>query len=172
MPVGEEIFVKEKKPKRKLTQAQLDGLAKGREKVREKRNAQKQLIEKQQEDSKTTKNNTQRNKNTRAKMNRTIAEQKELEIQKRLEKAHSEKIDKFNKIKYKYMDKCKTLTEMREMKEILDTIEEDEIYDLPSIGKKIVKMIKLKYKPNLNENEDAKREPVERGSERHGREEE
>ena len=51
LKMGEEIFIKEKKtaktpkPKRKLTQAQLDGLAKGRQRMREKRAALKKDAE-------------------------------------------------------------------------------------------------------------------------------
>ena len=148
MPVDEAIYIKEK-PKRKLTQAQLDGLAKGRAKVKEKRDLSKA-------DTKIQKENNKNYKENRGKRNRTIAEQRELEIKVRLEASHQKKIDLFNEIKYEYMDKCKTMGEMREMKEILDTIDEDEIYDLKAVGMKILKEVKKKYNNNLNKNEAEK----------------
>tara|TARA_Y100001938_G_C8066098_1_gene420265 strand:+ start:847 stop:1299 length:453 start_codon:yes stop_codon:yes gene_type:complete len=142
MPMSEEIFIKEK-PKRKLTQAQLDGLAKGRAKVKAKRDAK---------NGKPTRQETM--KEERKKKNKTIAEQREIELQRKLEKKHQEKIDRFNEIKYKYMDRCKTLSEMREMKEMLDDIEEEEVYDLHAVGKKLAEKIKLKYYNITNEREE------------------
>jgi len=162
MPVSEDIYIKDK-PKRKLTQAQLDGLAKGRAKVKEKR-------EEAKNNDKVVKENTKRNKQTRAKMNRTIAEQKELELEKKLETEHKQKIDEFNTIKYKYMDRCKTLAEMREMKSILDTIEEEEIYDLKKVGKKIINQINLKYNNNNAQRNERHDEQVLQYTEQRGQE--
>lgn len=139
MPISEEIFVKEKK-KRQLTQAQLDGLAKGRAKVKAKRDAK----------NKQPPTRTEEIKEARKIRNKTIREQKELELQRKLEKDHDEKVAKFNDIKYKYMDRCKTLREMNEMKALLDDIEEEECYNLPALGKKIAEKIKLKYYNNNN----------------------
>jgi hypothetical protein len=149
MPVGEEIFVKEK-PKRKLTQAQLDGLARGRAKVKEKREAEKAKKQNAQNDAKIQKENNKNYKIQKAKKNRTIAEQREIEIQRKLEQQHQEKIEAFNKIKYKYMEKCKNVYEMKMFKEVLDTINEEDIYDWKKCGEKIIKEIKLKYNNNLN----------------------
>ena len=167
MPVGEEIFVKDK-PKRKLTQAQLDGLAKGRQKVKEKREAQalaKQSKTTAKNDAKIQKENNKNYKVGKAKRNRTIAEQRELELERKLEAKHQEAIEKFNKIKYKYMEKCKNINEMRQFKQVLDTINEQDIYDWKKCGEKILKEIKLKYNNNLNNAEESDEE-ADRGEDR------
>ncbi len=140
MVADEAIFNKDEKPKRKLTEAQLKGLAKGRAKVAEKRR-----LEKEKENNKEiTKTRLIQKKEYKAK-NKTIRLQKEEEIEERLKKESIERIEAFTQLKYKYMNKAKTLEELREMKLVLDTITEEDLMDIQALSKTILKKSK-----NLN----------------------
>ena len=140
MVADESIFNKEEKPKRKLTEAQLRGLAKGRAKVAEKRR-----IEKEKENNKEIVKTRLNQKKEYKIKNKTIRLQKEEEIEERLKKESIERIEAFTKLKYKYMDKAKTLEELREMKVVLDSINEEDLMDIQALSKTILKKSK-----NLN----------------------
>lgn len=140
MVADEAIFNKEEKPKRKLTEAQLKGLAKGRAKVAEKRR-----IALEKENEKEILKTRQNQKREYKHKNKTIQLQREEEIEEKLKQESINRIEAFTKLKYKYMEKAKTLTELRDMKSVLDTITEEDLMDLNALSKTIIEKSK-----NLN----------------------
>lgn len=113
---------RETKKKKQLTQSQRDALAKGRAKIKAKREAQKK-------DKIITEENHDRNKTEKRKKKKTIDEQREAEIEAKLQKEIDDKLEAFKTIKYKYMSECKTLKDYKEYKAIMDDIDDDMIMD-------------------------------------------
>ena len=124
--IGEtEPLLPKKKQKKQLSQAQLDGLAKGRKKMAEKKQKAKAAAE----------------------------ENKQKAQEDKLIKRNENK-EYFRKIKHKWIKQSKTLKEMREMKLALESIEEDDYDDLSKLGHKLLdkaKNLNKKCDNNINE---------------------
>ena len=152
MVADEAIFNKTEKPKKKLSEAQLKALAKGRLKVAEKR----KLAEQKNNDKEIVKTRIIQKKEYKSK-NKTIQLQKEEEIQNRLKQESINRIEAFTRLKYKYMDKAKTLQELDDMKTVLDDIQEEDLMDLKKLSQTIIhksKNLNKKSNTNINEKED------------------
>tara|TARA_R110000823_G_scaffold16291_1_gene52075 strand:- start:828 stop:1307 length:480 start_codon:yes stop_codon:yes gene_type:complete len=152
MVADEAIFNKTEKPKKKLSEAQLKALAKGRAKVSEKR----RLAEQKNNDKEIVKTRTIQKKEYKSK-NKTIQLKKEEAIQERLKQESINRIEAFTRLKYKYMDKAKTLQELDDMKTVLDDIQEEDLMDLKKLSQTIIhksKNLNKKSNTNINEKED------------------
>ena len=136
--VKEEIFDKKvkkqaeqpvEKKKRKLTQAQLDGLAKGRLRMKEKREAEK--LAKAKLDALAEKANKKAEREARKEKKRAIDKQKEHEIEQKVKREYmtkrKKKIQDFANLKYKWLEKAKTPQEYSDFKEAMNGITEDMI---------------------------------------------
>ena len=136
----DEIFIKAegkqvsevKKPKKKrvLTEKQLEGLAKGRAKMAEKRRLKKELENKRKElaalDTKVVKDNQKEVKASRGRKKKIIEEQKVIEEdfitrKKRADKSSS----KFNKLKTGAIKNLKSTEEMNEFETIMKGVSKD-----------------------------------------------
>jgi len=155
----EEIFDKEidkvvKKPKRKLTEKQLENLAKGREKMRLKREADKLKKEKGivKEADKGAKQDQKEQKKALKVKRKTMKEiniEKQKNILEKLEKAEKKKSAKreerealYHTLKLKCLEKAKSVKEYTEIQTALDGIDEDILHDdekLKDYAKEIMK---------------------------------
>jgi len=156
---GEEIFVKEveevvKKPKRKLTEKQLENLRIGREKMKLKR--EKAKLEKQQAETnntditgftkkeiktndKASKENQTENRKALKKKRKTLKEinkEKELALKMKLQKHEEATIKKkqsrqelYSNLRLKCLEKAKSISEYQQIEEALDGITEEILYD-------------------------------------------
>ena len=143
-------IVEKKKPKRKLTEAQLSNLKRGREKMAEKRRLlkeQKDLIKHvTKEDKKAVKENKVIKKEQKTERKRKTKDQdKELEhlalLRKKKEEKlkqeqeesirieQAEKLSKFSDLRSKWVRETKTEEQYIELTEALDEIEEETIID-------------------------------------------
>lgn len=127
--VSEAIEVKPKK-KRQLTEKQLEGLRKGREKMAEKRKMKKALTEKkkalQKKDSEASKENSQVEKKERKAKKKAVEESVKQELTFKEKKAKAEKsASKFNKIKLKALDNIKSSKELDEFEKIMKGVSND-----------------------------------------------
>ncbi len=159
MVADEAIFNKTEKPKKKLSEAQLKALAKGRAKVAEKR----KLAEQKNNDKEIVKTRTIQKREYKSK-NKTIQLQKEEEIQNRLKQESINRIEAFTKLKYKYMEQAKTLQELDDMKMVLDDIQEEDLMDLKKLSQTILhksKNLNKKSNTSINEKEDYREEDSE-----------
>jgi len=133
--VKEEIFDKPKKQaeknkqKKKLTQAQLDGLARGRAKMAEKRLAEKKRKEKA--DAEADKANRKAEKELRKEKRLQIDKQKEHDIEVKVKREYmtkrKKKIQDFANLKYKWLEQAKTPQEYNDFKDAMNGITEDMI---------------------------------------------
>lgn len=153
--MGEEIFLKEKKtkpskPKRQLTQAQLDGLKKGREKMAEKR----ALLKK---DAKVSVDRVTTQKKERRAKKAHINLDKEREIRDKFERVKQTKIKKFTDLKYTFLDKCKTEKEFNEFNSIFDEIDDNLITNTEELHKVLMeKAMKYKIPKKVNDSHISK----------------
>ena len=166
MVVNEEIFNKEiekvvKKPKRKLSEKQLENLAKGREKMKLKReqaktqkdDKTKEKVEKKvlKESDKCAKKGQVENRKAHKEKRRTLKEinaEKEQKILERLEKQELDKsnkknsrMDLFTSLKVKCLQEAKSVHEYKEIKQALDGIDEDTLHNddkLKDYAKKVM----------------------------------
>jgi len=150
MAVDEEIFNKEidkvvKKPKRKLTEKQLENLAKGREKMKLKREQAKAEKESKvaikviKESDKCAKKGQVEKRKGHKEKRRTLKEinkEKEDKILQRLEKQEADKLiktksrlDLFTNLKVKCLQEAKSVKDYKEIKQALDGIDEDTLHD-------------------------------------------
>ncbi len=139
--MSEEIFIKDKtqkkniKAKKKLSQAQLDGLAKGRARMAEKRAAKKAQQDKgkMEKDLKAQQENAAVQKEERRLKNKHIKLEKEQEIQRKFTEAQDKKrndaISSFSQLKYNIMEQAQNYDDYFEFKEIMDTVSDDMILD-------------------------------------------
>lgn len=159
MVADEAIFNKTEKPKKKLSEAQLKALAKGRAKVAEKR----KMAEQKNNDKEIVKTRTIQKREYKSK-NKTIQLKKEEEIQNRLKQESINRIEAFTRLKYKYMEQAKTLQELDDMKTVLDDIQEEDLMDLKKLSQTIIhksKNLNKKSNTSINEKEDYREEDSE-----------
>jgi hypothetical protein len=103
------------KPKKRLTDKQLQALADGRKKQKIKR--EKEIIQ----ETKT------RQRKERLERERVLNEQEEIKIYNKLMKQGNDKIREWKDIKYKHLDKATTIQEYNELKYLLDQIDEEDV---------------------------------------------
>lgn len=168
MVVSEEVFSKDieeviKKPKRKLTEKQLENLAKGRERMKIKRAAEKKAAasggptEKEQKqaiklDNKTAKEGQKIVKERKKEKRKTLKEinkEKEQAILQKLEKQDTEtttknnaRLDLFTTLKIKCLEQAKTLGEYKEIQQALNGIDDDTLHNdtaLKDYARKVMK---------------------------------
>lgn len=140
MSSTEDIFIKptteepKAKPKRKLTEKQLAGLAKGREKMKLKREEAKKLKETKTADKQTSKalkeHNTIKKKahKEKKKTMKQINKDKEIAHLEKLKKRES-KEDRVSTLRANCLSKAKTTAEYREIEGVLDGITQDILHD-------------------------------------------
>lgn len=143
--MNEEIFIKDtaeptKKPKRKLTEKQLENLAKGRAKMKLKREALKKnkdvkevkkVVKSNKESAKTEKEHNKIKRKTIKEKRKTMKQ-----INKEKELAHLAKLQKqdntennVSKYRAECLSKAKNVTEYREIESVLDGITPDILHN-------------------------------------------
>ena len=105
----------QKPKKRRLTQKQKDALAEGKRRAKIKR--EQAII--QETKAKQRLERTERQK--------VVDEQKEIEIYNRLMQKGNDKINKWKKIKYKYMSMADSMSDYNELKEVVQSITEEDV---------------------------------------------
>jgi len=172
MVVEEDIFNKEveavvKKPKRKLTEKQLANLAKGRERMKLKREEAKKNKEIKESD-KVAKVQQKKKKVDFKEKRRTlkeINEEKEQQILQRLQKQEEDKkqkksarMDLFTSLKVKCLNKAKDVNEYNEIKEALDGIDEETLHDDDKLKKYALNVMSPYIKKKTDKTEEVKTE--------------
>ena len=124
--MGETMFEKEK-PKKELSKKQLTALAKGRAKMKAKREGtyEEQLIE--EKEVKKVEQIRIKQREQRLDRQKVLDEKKEIAIYNKLMKKGNDKIDKFKEMKYKWLDKAPSMKEYTQFKNILDNITEEDV---------------------------------------------
>ena len=124
--MGETMFEKER-PKKELTKKQLTALAKGRAKMKAKRDGtyEEQLIE--EKEVRNVEAIKVRQREQRLDRQKELDEKKEIDIYNKLMKKGNDKINKFKEMKYKWLDKAPSMKEYTQFKNILDNITEDDV---------------------------------------------
>lgn len=141
--MGEEAFEKKEKPKRKLTQKQLDALARGRARKNEKLKIKK-------EQAKEEKKAVEMRKEQRAIARNLRKEQEILEKIKIKEreafklKLKEDRKKKWEEARCVALSKCSSEAQYNEVVKYLDKVEEDDFNDDESISKKFETIFKLK----------------------------
>lgn len=135
-----EVFEKEAKPKRKLTQKQLDALAKGRAKAAERRkqkklndNLEKEAVKTKKEQRSVAKNKLKEQNLLEQVMIREKEEKKRAEIVARQERWIGARLHA--------LSKCKTKAQFDEVEKLLDTVEFDDFKESDFIEKRFQKYI-------------------------------
>ena len=183
MPVDEKIFDKEvenvvKKPKRKLTEKQLDNLRIGREKMKLKRELQKknkelvangkepvklELTKKELAKDKAAskehmKEKKEGHKAKRKTLKQSNAEKAQAILEKLAKKEEEETLKKsarsetFSNLKVKCLEKAKSVKEYKEIQAALDGIDEDTLHNddkLMSYAKNVMAPFLKKEKKNV-----------------------
>lgn len=158
--MSDEIFEKaeeppkvEKKPKKKVSQATLDALARGREKMRLKREAEKKAKEEGKEMKKIAKENEKidnngakqdiKQKRTQRKTQAQLKkEQEALEAVMERERSRERlaKIERYQMAKCKMLERCASVKVYNELNTVLDDIDEDTICDDDKLAERLLKM--------------------------------
>ncbi len=134
--IFEEAVPEPSKRKKQLSQKQLDGLAKGRARMAEKRAAKK----KQSEFEEKMIEQKQANRATK----RMIVKADDEEAHYRTLLANDEKEKKlknFRELRTKYLKRCQTKEDFDELRQKLDTLDEDDICDNVKLKEKLIKML-------------------------------
>lgn len=138
--IFEEAVPEPTKRKKQLSQKQLDGLAKGRAKVAERRAEKKRLAEERKGfDAKMIEQKAE----NRNKKKEIMKADEEEEHRKMLEKRsqNSIKIQNFKTLRTKYLKRCQTAEDFDELKRRLDEITEEDILDNDRLKNKLIKML-------------------------------
>jgi len=136
--------------KKKLSEAQLKALEKGRVKMAEKRAKAKEAEEKAiaKKDTEIVKENQKVQKKSRANMKKTILinKQREEEIKEKINQKRQKKINEFIDLKYEYMEKCSNHKQYEAFKGIFESIDEEMILDTSRLHKHLTEQAN-KYSP-------------------------
>jgi len=160
-----DIFVKDDtapppKVKRKLSEAQLKALEKGRVKMAEKRAKAKEAEEKviAKKDTEIVKENQKVQKKSRANMKKTILinKQREEEIKEKINQKRQNKINEFIDLKYEYMEKCSNHKQYEAFKGIFESIDEEMILDTSRLHKHLTEQANKYSPPKAKEVEKVK----------------
>ncbi len=142
------------KKKRVLTQKQLDNLAKGRAKMKEKREALKKEQDKKgllKKEKKAVKENTTIKKQKKIKKKQEKKDQDEAMTHRqklllnKQKKQQAEKLSKFDDLKSKWLCKTETIEDYDLVKEELDSIPEEDILDDDKLETSLLSIMQ-KYK--------------------------
>ena len=142
------------KKKRVLTQKQLDNLAKGRSKMKAKREAlkkeqdQKGLLKKEKKavkENTTIKKQNKVKKKQNKKLNEEAMTHREKLILNKQKKQQADKLSKFDDLKSKWLCKTETLEDYDLVKEELESIPEEDILDDGKLQSSLLDIMK-KYK--------------------------
>ena len=126
--IFEEAVPEPTKRKKQLSQKQLDGLAKGRAKVAERRAEKKRLAEQGKVfDAKMIEQKADNRNKKREIMKSNEEEEYRLMLEKRSE--NSVKIENYKTLRTKYLKRCQTAEDFDELKRRLDGITEEDILD-------------------------------------------
>ncbi len=165
-----ETEVKPKKPKKKrvLSEKQLEGLAKGRAKMAEKRRIKKEMDNKRKElaalDTKAVKDNQKEVKAVRGRKKKVIEEQKIIEEDWKVKKQKGDKSSsKFNKLKTGAIKQLKSNEEMDEFENIMKGVSKEmernpaQLYEyLREHGDRLIGKAKKKLQPVKEEPKEIK----------------
>tara|TARA_R110002167_G_scaffold16422_3_gene64227 strand:- start:5553 stop:6002 length:450 start_codon:yes stop_codon:yes gene_type:complete len=138
--IFEEAVPEPTKRKKQLSQKQLDGLAKGRAKVAERRAEKKRLEEVNKKfDVKMIEQKVENRKKKRE----IVKECEETEHRNMLveKQNNTNKIQKFKTLRTKYLRRCETAEDFDELKGRLDEITEEDILDNDRLKNKLIKML-------------------------------
>jgi len=151
--------VVEEKPKRQLSEKQIEALARGRAKVAENREKKRKLLLKKKKDedfvkqaieekiaNRVEKRATIKSQREQAKREKLIAKQKEAEEKAKAEEEANKpnpKIENWIEQREKALDNCETIEEFDELSGHLDTITEEDILDDKILHKKLNKIYAL-----------------------------
>lgn len=165
--VETEIFAKEpedfvpveEKPKRILSEKQIDALAKGRAKVAENREKKRKLLLKKKKDedfvkqaieekiaARVEKRATLKSNKEQAKRNKLLAKKKEEQAKAEEQKIigrSNQKIEKWIEEREKALDNCQCIEEFDELSGHLDSITEEDILDDKKLHSKLNKIYAL-----------------------------
>tara|TARA_R110002072_G_scaffold186277_1_gene343158 strand:+ start:387 stop:836 length:450 start_codon:yes stop_codon:yes gene_type:complete len=138
--IFEEAVPEPTKRKKQLSQKQLDGLAKGRAKVAERRAEKKKLAEQQKHfDEKMIE---QKVENRKKKREAIKTDEEETWRKTLVAKSQNKvKIQNFKTLRTKYLKRCQTAEDFDELKGRLDEITEDDILDNDRLKNKLIKML-------------------------------
>tara|TARA_R110000744_G_scaffold264176_1_gene378447 strand:- start:771 stop:1220 length:450 start_codon:yes stop_codon:yes gene_type:complete len=138
--IFEEAVPEPTKRKKQLSQKQLDGLAKGRAKVAERRAEKKRLAEQGKVfDAKMIEQKADNRNKKREIMKSNEEEEYRLMLEKRSE--NSVKIENYKTLRTKYLKRCQTAEDFDELKRRLDGITEEDILDNDRLKNKLIKML-------------------------------
>lgn len=156
---GEEVV---EKPKRVLSEKQIDALARGRAKVAENREKKRKLLLKKKKDEdfvkqaieekianrveKRAKLKSEREQSKREKLlekKKQAQAKQQMEEQKAREVGNSQKIENWVKEREKALDNCETIEEFDELSGHLDSITEEDILDNKKLHTKLNKIYAL-----------------------------
>ena len=138
--IFEEAVPEPTKRKKQLSQKQLDGLAKGRAKVAERRAEKKKLAEQQKHfDEKMIE---QKVENRKKKREAIKTDEEETWRKTLVAKSQNKvKIQNFKTLRTKYLKRCQTAEDFDELKGRLDEITEEDILDNDRLKNKLIKML-------------------------------
>jgi len=138
--IFEEAVPEPSKRKKQLSQKQLDGLAKGRAKVAEKRAEKKRMAEERKNfDAKMIEQKVENRKKKRDIVKSD--EEDEYRRQLELKSQNATKLQNFKTLRTKYLKRCETADDFDELKSRLDEITEDDILDNDRLKNKLIKML-------------------------------
>tara|TARA_R100000951_G_scaffold85609_1_gene73302 strand:- start:1592 stop:2113 length:522 start_codon:yes stop_codon:yes gene_type:complete len=153
-PVEEEEVVE--KPKRVLSEKQIDALARGRAKVAENREKKRKLLLKKKKDedfvkqaieekiaNRVEKRAKLKSEREQSKREKLLEKKKQAEEQKAREVGNSQKIENWVKEREKALDNCETIEEFDELSGHLDSITEEDILDNKKLHTKLNKIYAL-----------------------------
>ena len=158
-PVAELNAEREEKPKRVLSEKQIESLARGRAKVAENREKKRKLLLKKRKDedfvkqaieekiaNRTEKREIMKSEKEQSKRNKLLVKKKEEEEKKRAEEEANKpnpKIEKWIEEREKALDNCQCIEEFDELSGHLDSITEEDILDDTLLHKKLNKIYAL-----------------------------
>jgi len=152
----------EPKKKRKLTEKQLENLAKGRAKMKEKREALKKEQERKgllKNEKKAVKQNKEIKKQNKIKkkqnkkLNEEALSHREKLLQQKQRKEQADKLSKFDDLKSKWLCKTESIEDYDLVKEELDNIPDEDILDDNKLESSLLDIMK-KYKGEDIEDEE------------------
>ncbi len=134
----DKIFDKPEKPKRKLTQKQLDALARGREKARQKK--EEKLAKEGQKDQKKQKKVQKQEKKVKIKEQEILSKIREKEKQDKEDKqkrVKEHRLLEWEERRVKTLEQCKNETQFKIVERALDSITEEDLVDVHKVNSKL-----------------------------------
>ncbi len=153
--VAEEEEVVEK-PKRVLSEKQIDALARGRAKVAENREKKRKLLLKKKKDedfvkqaieekiaNRVEKRAKLKSEREQSKRDKLLEKKRQAQAKQEEEQNNSQKIENWVKEREKALDNCETIEEFDELSGHLDSITEEDILDNKKLHTKLNKIYAL-----------------------------